>query len=69
MGGIHLISVRAEGENISDLELRTLADWTIRPRILAIPGVAQVVNMGGGVKTVSGLGEPPADEGFFHQSG
>ena len=50
MGGIHLISLRAEVESISDLELRTLADWTIRPRILAIPGVAQVVNMGGGVR-------------------
>ncbi len=50
MGGIHLISLRTEEEGVSDLELRTLADWTIRPRILAIPGVAQVVNMGGGIR-------------------
>ena len=43
MGGIHLISVRAKTEEMSDLDVRTLADWTIRPRLLSIPGVAQVV--------------------------
>ena len=58
MGGIHLISVRAENESVSDLDLRTIADWTIRPRILAIPGVAQVVNMGGGVRQYQVLVNP-----------
>ena len=39
---------REEGTTMQDL--RTLADWTIRPRLLATGGVAQVAVLGGEVK-------------------
>lgn len=48
MGQIMMVGVTSDKQ--TPMEVRTYADFTIRRRLLAIPGVAQVISMGGGVK-------------------
>jgi len=56
MGEIMLIGLTAD--STSQMDLRTIADWTIRPRLLATGGVAQVVIIGGEYKQYQILASP-----------
>ena len=45
-----LLTIGLTSDTRSLMELRTLADWTIKQRILAVPGVAKVAVFGGDIK-------------------
>jgi CzcA family heavy metal efflux pump len=45
-----LLKIGLVSERLSPMALRTFADWTLRPRLLAVPGVAQVSVFGGEVR-------------------
>jgi CzcA family heavy metal efflux pump len=57
MGEILLVGVRSttpKGEpgHLNPSEIRSIADWTIKRRLQNISGVAEVLNMGGGIRQV-----------------
>ena len=56
LGELMIIGLTADTTSLQDL--RTLADWTIRPRLLSTGGVAQVTVLGGDIKEYQILLDP-----------
>jgi len=56
MGEVMFLGIHSD--SLSPMELRTLADWTIRPRIKSLSGVANVLAMGGDYKQYQVLANP-----------
>ncbi len=57
MGEILLVGLRGDGA-LAPMDLRTFAEWTVARRLQSIPGVAEVLAIGGGVKQVHVMPDP-----------
>ena len=56
LGEVLIVGLTADSTSM--LDLRTIADWTIRPRLLSTGGVAQVSVLGGDIKEYQVLIDP-----------
>lgn len=50
MGEIQFVGLVSPDDSVNPMELRSTADWFVRPRLMTIPGISQVVVMGGQLK-------------------
>ncbi|QQG35747.1 MAG: efflux RND transporter permease subunit [Micavibrio aeruginosavorus] len=58
MGEIMLIGLSSDNPGVTPLDLRSMADWEIRPRLLSVPGLSQITVIGGEKKEYQVLIDP-----------
>ena len=64
MGEILFVGLRSTNEAVPPREVRMLADWVVRPRLQSIPGIAEILNMGGGIQQVQVQPDPLRMQAF-----
>jgi Cu(I)/Ag(I) efflux system membrane protein CusA/SilA len=50
LGEMYIVALTSPKGEVSMEELRTLGDWTFRPRLMSVQGVAQATVIGGDIK-------------------
>ncbi len=63
MGEVMLVAITGD-ESVSEMEMRSVADWTVRRRLLAVAGVSQVIPLGGEVRQYQVLVDPDRLAGY-----
>ena len=58
MGDIMMVGLRDPSGATSPRDLRELADWVVGRRFQSVPGIAEVLSMGGGVKQIQVQPDP-----------
>ena len=58
MGEIMLVGLTSDDPKITPMDLRTIADWNIRKRLLSIAGISQITVIGGELKQYQILVDP-----------